>query len=189
MTQVKYMRRFVTGEYEFEEFTVMVDLEETSGTLETMAQLKKQVEAAQAGETEEPKPKKRKTKPEPEAEEPEAEAEEEAEEPETEEPEAEEEEEEEDDKGEPISVDSKGNVKKRKKNFKKKPQTYQRNDTHKEIFSGVLKAVAPDWKKTQESKAKAKSVSQKMEGEEFLDEEGEVLPEFKAEVKKLMGKK
>lgn len=73
------------------------------------------------------------------------------------------------------------------KTFKKKPQVYQRsNETHKEIFSGVMKKAAPDWKKTPESKDKAKQVSMTLEGENFLDEEGSVLPEFQAEVKKLM---
>lgn len=76
------------------------------------------------------------------------------------------------------------------KKFRKKPQSYNRSlEQHKEIFSGVLKSVAPDWKKTDASKAKAKDVSQKMEGKEFLDDNGEVLDSFKAEVKKLMGKK
>lgn len=78
-----------------------------------------------------------------------------------------------------------------KKKFKKKPQVYQRtNETHKEIFSNVLKAVAPDWKKSDKTKAKAKDVSLKMEGKDFLDETGEVIPAFRAAVKKLMdGKK
>lgn len=75
------------------------------------------------------------------------------------------------------------------KSFKKKPQAYQRsNETHKDIFSGVLKKVAPNWKKSFESKAHAKKVSQKLEGKEFLDESGKVLASFEAEAKKAMGK-
>lgn len=75
------------------------------------------------------------------------------------------------------------------KKFKKKPQVYQRaNETHKDIFSATLKKVAPNWKKSFEAKAHAKKVSQKLEGKEFLDENGKVLPSFEAEVKKAMGK-
>lgn len=74
-----------------------------------------------------------------------------------------------------------------KKSFRKKPQGYNRAiDQHKEIFSGVLRYVAPDYKKSEASKLKAKETSIKMSGKEFLDEDGEVLESFKAEVKKLM---
>jgi hypothetical protein len=74
-----------------------------------------------------------------------------------------------------------------KKSFKKKPQSYARdNDTHKEIFSGVLKAVKPDWKKDAASKKRAKEISVKLEGDDFLDENGNVLVSFKQSVKKFM---
>lgn len=74
-----------------------------------------------------------------------------------------------------------------KKKFKPKPQNYARdNDTHKEIFSGVLKAVAPNWKKDAASKKRAKDVSVKLEGEKFLDVDGNVLVTFKQSVKKAM---
>lgn len=78
-----------------------------------------------------------------------------------------------------------------KKNFKKKPQAYVRaNEAHKDIFSTVLKTVAPKWKSSFESKALAKKVSQQLEGKEFLDEDGKVLSSFKELVKKKMaGKK
>lgn len=77
-----------------------------------------------------------------------------------------------------------------KKAFKSKPQAYDReNDTHKEIFSGVLKAVAPTWKKDAKLKAKAKSTSVKLEGSDFLDGDGEVLASFKQSVKKSLGVK
>lgn len=75
----------------------------------------------------------------------------------------------------------------KKKKFKSKAQVYDReNETHKELFTQVLKEVAPDWKKTPESKVKAKDASQKLVGKEFLDSDGEVLETFKADVKKLM---
>lgn len=77
-----------------------------------------------------------------------------------------------------------------KKNFRKKPQVYQRsNETHKELFSSLMKSVAPKWKSSPESKAKAKSVSKKMEGKEFLDEDGKIFPAFKEQVRKSMGGK
>lgn len=78
-----------------------------------------------------------------------------------------------------------------KKGFRKKPQVYNRSiEQHKDIFSSILRSVAPEWKKSEASKAKAKKTSEVMNGKEFLDENGEVLPEFKNEVKKLMvGKK
>ena len=75
------------------------------------------------------------------------------------------------------------------KKFKKKPQVYQRaNEAHKDLFSGVLKKVAPNWKKSFESKAQAKKASQKLEGKEFLDDNGKVVPSFEAAVKTAMGK-
>lgn len=73
---------------------------------------------------------------------------------------------------------------------KKKPQVYDReSDTHKEIFSTVLKGVSPNWKKDAKLKAKAKSASVKLEGADFLDAEGEVLASFKQSVKKHLGSK
>jgi hypothetical protein len=77
-----------------------------------------------------------------------------------------------------------------KKTFKKKPQSYNRGiEQHKEIFSSTLRSVMPDWKKSQVTKDRAKKVSEQLEGESFLDENGEVLPEFTAQVKKLMSAK
>lgn len=77
-----------------------------------------------------------------------------------------------------------------KKKFKKKPQNYSRqSEAHKEIFSSVLKSVMPDWKKSEDTKKRAKLVSQKLEGKEFLDESGEVLVSFKIEAKRMMAAK
>lgn len=76
-----------------------------------------------------------------------------------------------------------------KKGLRKKPQTYNRNiEQHKEIFSGILRSIAPGWNKTDAGKIKGREISSKMSNKEFLDENGEVVPEFKAEVKKLFGK-
>lgn len=74
-----------------------------------------------------------------------------------------------------------------KKKLVKKPQAYNRGiEEHKNIFSGVLRSVSPDWKKSDATKQKAKKTSEALEGEPFLDENGEVVASFKSEVKKLM---
>lgn len=81
-----------------------------------------------------------------------------------------------------------GKAKATKKKLVKKPQAYERtNDTHKDIFSGLLKEVAPNWKKDEKSKKLAKSASVKLEGQNFLDADGEVVATFKQSVKKHMG--
>lgn len=204
ITELKYAKKFNLGNYESEEFglTAVIEDDDTQTTSSIFQQLKMEVAKAYGGETadepapveaeeteaeetevEEEAPKKRGRKPKAKAEEVE---EEEAEETEAEEVEEEVEEEAE----EEVEEEAPKKSAKAKSKFKKKAQVYQRsNETHKELFSNVLKSVAPDWKKTEASKAKAKSASQKMDGKEFLNEEGEVLPAFKAEVKKLMGKK
>lgn len=102
-----------------------------------------------------------------------------------EEEESEEEEEQEDPPPKKTKTASKGGS----KGFKKKPQPYQRtNETHKDIFSLTLKKIAPKWKSSTASKTHAKNVSKKMNGKDFLDENGKVLASFEAETKKLMGK-
>ncbi len=197
MKTVKFTRRYTTDvNYEFEEYELTATLQDGESAMGLVAQLKADVEAAHAGEVPQPVSpaksaagKKTKVKAEPEEEEEETEEEDEqAEEAEEEDETAEEEEEEEDPK--PKKSASKPAPGPGSKKFKKKVQDYQRaNETHKEIFSGVLKAVAPNWKKSFESKALAKKVSQKMEGAEFLDESGEVYPSFKETVRKAMGGK
>ena len=82
---------------------------------------------------------------------------------------------------------SKPSAEKGKKSFKKKPQAYDRSiEQHKDIFSGVVRSVSPDWKKSDELKARAKKSSEEMEGENFLDENGEVYPTFRTMVARLM---
>lgn len=74
-----------------------------------------------------------------------------------------------------------------KKTFKKKPQTYNRSiEQHKEIFGGVVRSINPKWKDNDVTKKKVKKASEGLEGEDFLDENGEVLENFKAKVKKLI---
>lgn len=77
-----------------------------------------------------------------------------------------------------------------KKVFVKKPQNYDRKiEQHKEVFARVLKSVAPDWKNSEASKAKAKKASAALEGSKFLDEKGEVVESFKKALKTLWGSK
>lgn len=186
VSEAKFTRRYNVAQYEHEEYSLSAVVEDNETGVEVLQQLKAEVEAAKSGnavQAAEPAAKKNK-KPKP------ASTTKESDESENGES---------DTAADPSDTDSDTDddaddveetpAEKRKK-FKKKPQVYQRsNDAHKELFSGVLKAVAPDWKKSPESKAKAKSVSQKLEGQEFLDESGEILPDFKAQVKKHMGKK
>jgi len=74
-----------------------------------------------------------------------------------------------------------------KKTFKKKPQTYNRSiEQHKEIFGGVVRSINPKWKDNDVTKKKVKKASESLEGEDFLDENGEVIEDFKAKVKKLI---
>ena len=209
--ELRFNRRYNVGQYEHEDYTIVAQLEEGDSSVEALAQMKASVEAAFAGESGgEPgadaadKPattgkgkKDKKSKPAPtttqEEEEETEEIEEETggeeteEETETEEEVETEETEEEETETEEEEIEDP--PPKKGKTFKKKPQAYQReNKTHKDIFSSVLKKVAPKWKSSFESKAHAKKVSQKLNGKDFLDENGKVLSSFEAEAKKLMGK-
>lgn len=74
-----------------------------------------------------------------------------------------------------------------KKPKKVKPKTgvvYNRAiDLHKKLFSTVLTKEFPDWKSNQEL---AKSVSIKLENEEFLSESGEVCESFLVKLRNAM---
>lgn len=72
-----------------------------------------------------------------------------------------------------------------KKTFKK-VSTYDRgNDLHKKLIGDMLNKNLKNWK----SKASlAKTISQKMHGEPFLDTEGEILADFKKAYLAKMGK-
>ena len=73
------------------------------------------------------------------------------------------------------------------KKFKKKGSAYSRtNDTHKMLFAELLLEVCPGWKKDADTKAQAKDASMELDGQDFLDADGEVLPEFTKKLKKLM---
>lgn len=201
VTEVRYMRRNNLGNYEHEEISMSAVIEEDEDHMDAVAGLRQDVVAALSGEKaatveapeaeEEKKPAKTgkgkkapKVEEQPEEEEPEAEDDDEK----TADPEEEETEEEPEE--EPEEEEKPAPAKGGKK-FKKKPQSYSRaSEQHKEIFSSVVKSIAPEWKKSDDLKKKAKDASQSMEGKDFLDDSGEVLSEFKDAVKKLLtGKK
>lgn len=155
---IEYRRKFNLGDYESEDYAVSALLEPDEDTTTAFNTLKKAIEDARKGVVSD----------EVEVKEPAAVVEED------DETEAEEEEEE-------VKPAAK------KKNFKKKSVAYTRNnETHKMLFIDLLSSIAPDWKKEEKSKAKAKAASLKLEGVDFLDADGEPLEEFKAELKKLM---
>lgn len=66
------------------------------------------------------------------------------------------------------------------KQTKKKASSVTKYDrsaeTHRKLFSEILEANVKDWKMNSE---KAKEVSVELIGQDFLDMEGKVLPEFK----------
>jgi hypothetical protein len=205
VNEVKYARKFNTGNYESEEYSVTATVEDGENANEVFAKLKEEVIAARTGQTtgttamsadsaeeveeqevvveEEQVEEQDEEVVEEESEEVEEEtAEEEVEEDESEEEEVEEEVPVKAAKGKKAAATGKG-----KKTFKPKTQTYSRkNETHKEIFSKVLSAVAPDWRKSKEAKDHARKVSEKMDGTDFLDEDGNVFPSFKELVRKAM---
>ena len=185
-TEVKYTRRFNLGEYEHAEYSITATTEDKEKAQKVLAQLKADVLEAHTSEDEPtedsptPAPSKKAAK---------KAAAKAAAQVEDEESEDEDDEESEDETDNARDDEDEVETKSAKK-LKTKAQPYVRIDsTHKELFSGLLKSVAPDWKKSDKSKAKGKEISKKMDGKDFLDADGEVLKEFKAEVKKLWAKK
>jgi hypothetical protein len=73
----------------------------------------------------------------------------------------------------------------KKKTFKSKASVYSRNsDLHKKLFvESVKEAMGADWLK--KNAGRGKTVSIKLEGKEFIGADGQVLPSFKTELKKL----
>lgn len=205
VVEAKFTKKFNTGNYESEEYSLGAIVEEKDKAVVVLQTLKTEVNAAFSGETAEAAPEKKSSvkktikKTEPiEVDEDEDEVtgqigEDEEDDDEVavdyDDTEAADDDEEEEEEEEAPPVKKKAASSPGKK-FKKKEQVYSRtNEQHKELFSSTLRSVAPDWKKTEAGKAKAKLASQKMEGKAFLDENGEVIAEFKAEVKKLMAAK
>jgi cobalamin biosynthesis protein CobT len=78
-----------------------------------------------------------------------------------------------------------------KKTRQKGPEEYNRDlEQHKEVFGGIVRSINPDYRKSDKLKALVKTISTELEGEPFLDENGEVLSSFSKEVaKRMKGKK
>lgn len=73
---------------------------------------------------------------------------------------------------------------KKEKKVKEKFETYDRaSNVHKKLFSQILDKCYPEW---ESQKDKAAAASRMMVGENFLDKEGQILPQFSEKVKKLM---
>jgi hypothetical protein len=67
-----------------------------------------------------------------------------------------------------------------KKKKKSKSSAYDRkNDLHKKLVAEYLDGAYPNWKETKSERAQVVSV--KMNGKDFLNDEGEMLEEFKIE--------
>lgn len=188
VTEVKYARKFNVADYESEDYALTAILEEDEEAIVALTGLKELVSSAHTGEPA-PAQKKAAKKSSPAKKSKVVEEEEDVDDNDevTEDDEDTNDADDGDDDETPKSS-SKKTVKKAAS--KKKPQNYNRSiEAHKEIFSSLLKEVAPDWKKTPKGKLAAKNASTDMEDEEFLDADGEVLPEFKLAVKKAMGVK
>ncbi len=204
-TEISYAKRVNLGNYEHEEIKITAVLDEGDDAVEGLAELKGMVASAvdteglpaiaatgkpvksAAGKSEKvdktaKKPAKaaagKTAKPEPvdEVETEDEETPETTEEEETEVVEEEEEEPEEKPAKKPVG-----------KALKKKGSTYARtNEQHKALMAEKLTELFPKWKKTEESKAKAKAISKSLDGTDFLDAEGDIVPSFIVALKKGM---
>lgn len=175
VTEASLIKRYNTGDFEYEEYSLVAQLDEEESASAALLFLKEEIKTAYAGKAiekqkeEGPKndsaPKKKKASKKKETEVAEPEETEEAEE-----------------------VAAEETPKKKKK--KVSPQTYDRtNEKHKAILSGILKSVAPNWKKSDALVKKAKRLSKEMQGKDFLDDNGEIYKSFKNTVKKYMSAK
>lgn len=195
-------------QYEYEEFTVTAVVEDDDNAREVLSQLKADVEAVHAGESstgstedagqdqeeteEETKPEKKGKKskrkpttiPEEESEEEDSEDTEEETEEDSEgdtEEEADEEAEDEEEKKPAKKPAGKSSKKSSpgKKGARKTGAVYSRsNEIHKKLFSEQLGKIAPNWKSSEKSKAKAKKLSQDLQGKEFMDADGKIVSSF-----------
>jgi len=172
---VTYTRRMPMEQYGYCELTATATIGDDENAHDAFMSLKEEVEKAISGEmsaasetvTEEPK---KKTKAKVKA----AKVEEEEEEINTEDTP-------DDDEGEEVVAP------KAARKTKSKTSTYSRsNETHKALFAATLNEEFPAWKKTDASKAKAKKLSQSLDGTEFLDADGEVTMSFIALMRKGM---
>lgn len=185
---VSYGKRFNLGNYEHEEIQITGAVDEDSDAISAIAEMKEIVHAAQSGDQsavakvevkdspaveEEAAPVKATRKSKKSAPPVVEEEEEEQQQEETEDYEIEGEEEEEEAPAKPA------------KKFKSKATAYNRkDDMHKTIVGKMLTKAFPDWKK--KLLKNAQEASKKMEGKDFLDNEGNVLATFEKEFKKMM---
>lgn len=192
--EIKYTKRFNIGNYEHEEFSITAVTED--GSVEDFAQLKETVAKAFVGEEVAKAKVSRSNKAKEVAPEPEEEETEEAEE--EEKPKAtkgkaskakakkvEEPEESEEEEAEEAEEEEEEEEKPKAKALKKKGSTYSRNsDLHKKLFVEMLnEELGEGWVKKNAGRAKTASI--KMEGKNFLDADGEILPEFTKETLKI----
>ena len=228
ITEAKMTKRFNTGDYEFEEFTLGAIVDEKESGASVLTELKKQIvetfngevapESTPAVETKHKKKEEKKnaksskanssnddsqndedTSDEDAGDDGESDQDDEATDDqdgdsgdsESEDADSDEDSASEDDEDEapakPAKGSAKGGSKKDGKKYKTKAQTYSRDiEQHKEIFAGILGSVNADWKKSDKTKALARKASEEMDGEHFLDEKGEVLPNFKVMVARIL---
>lgn len=192
ITGATFTRKYNVGQYESEDYTLTAIIDDNENATNALIELKEVVDAAFNNKTAvETKSNPSKAKATPakksskvvdldEDEEDIVEEEDVVEE----EDEVEEEEEEEE---EEVKPKAKPKAKAKSTAKKSKEQNYDREvETHKELFGEVLAEVAPKWKSSAEGKAKVKTCSIKLNGQPFLDVDGEVLESFKLAVKKHM---
>jgi hypothetical protein len=184
--EVKYSKRFNIGDYQHEEYTVLATLEENETADWAFAVLKERVERAHLSkvkvEEKLPKVEEQLPKLEEAAKEEEAPVVKKA-------------------KGRPAGAKNKPKdeppkeemaeeekvEEAPKKTFKKVGTPYSRqNEIHKKMFAEKLAMILPSWKETEAGKNKARLASQTLEGKEFLDASGTVLPEFIGEMRDLL---
>jgi outer membrane biosynthesis protein TonB len=180
VTDITYMRRVNLGNYEHEELSMSAILEDGENVSTAMLTLKNEVHHSLGlvgTPTEAPKkevkvpevPKKEETK----KETPKKEEKKEVELP-------------------PV-IDKKEDLpetKEKKPKAKKeevKPTPYERaKQVHKDLFANLLNKTFPGWSSDKEAIARAKHASLSLEGEDFLDQKGNILTTFSEAVTNLM---
>ena len=213
VTQIKLTKRLTTGvDYEFNEIEVIAAVEGKESLEEALTKLNDQLESACEAETKETKPKKEKknaksktnasddededqsdSEEETSGDDDEGNSDEEASDSEdgddsdSDGDDSESDEEESSSKKGGKKASAKSDTKKGGSKKRGQAQTYSREiEQHKEIFGRVLASANPDWKKSQKTKDLARKASEEMDGENFLDDKGEVIPQFKVLVARLM---
>lgn len=206
MGRVAVTKRYNVAQYEHEEYSIEIEIDEKEEAVDALVELKGMIQkayetdAATASSEEEEKPRRgRKPKASKDEGDIDEEDEEESDEEEIdEEADAEEEgeEDEENDEEEVVENPKRGGKKAAAKTTttakksRSKPTMYDRTDeTHKKLFTEALTSYFPSWKKSEATKKKAKQISIKLDGTSFLDNEGSFTDEFIGNLRKGMGSK